>query len=83
MKNTEKDFSTEKERGSLNTPTQNNNKQPDIVMPDEEPTKILPITDKDSKTNEDGNNEEFNEDDINSAINEADEMDNSGADGNS
>ena len=71
MKNTNSGSNTDNKKGHLNTETENN-KQPDIIMPDEEPVKILPITDD--------NNEEFNEDDINAGINEVDEMDNSGAD---
>jgi len=84
MKNNESDYNTDSKTVSTYTENDKDKQQPEITVPgdsEEKPAKILPIIDKDKKQKGKDNNEVLDENNLNAGINEADEMDNSGAAG--
>jgi hypothetical protein len=81
MANTENKNSKNSNPGGLITDYDHNMRQPDIILPGEIPAIILPIIDNSIKNFEEQKKENPDKDNLNAGINEADEMDNSGAAG--
>jgi len=81
MANTEIKNSKDSKTGGLITDNDQELRQPDIILPGETPAIILPIIDNSVKDIDEQKKESPDKDNLNAGINEADEMDNSGAAG--
>ena len=70
MKNTENKVEQNVIKGSLVTDNDNNTSKPEIILPEETPTKILPITDMGTQANSTNSKEMPDEDNLNAGIQE-------------